>query len=76
MLSQISSSKTQDVGKLSVVLVEGNPLLINLCDELGADSQNRPEFLARAKNDYLSSDTSITRGNMPPPYPYINALSP
>jgi len=29
-------------------------LLVNLCDELGADSKNRTEFFARAKKEYLS----------------------
>jgi len=27
--------------------------MINTCDELGADSKNRPEFLARAKKQIL-----------------------
>jgi len=33
--------------------VSGYPLLINSCDELGADSKNHPKILARAKQRLL-----------------------
>ena len=64
MLSQILYYKTQDVGKLCVVLIDSvqdYPLLINLCDELGVVSQNRPEFLAWAKKRLLITSMMACR---------------
>ena len=60
MLCQILNDKTVDVGKLyidSVDRVCGYPLMINTCDEFGADSKNDPEFLRGQKSDYLSPIT-------------------
>ena len=39
--------------------VSGYPLLINLWDEAGADSKNRPEFFARATKRLLITKTTV-----------------
>ena len=44
------------IGRIFVDRVSSYPLLVNLCDELGADSKSRPEFLARAKKEILITE--------------------
>jgi len=52
------------IGLIFVDSVSGYPLLINSCDELGADSKNRPEFLARAKKQILITGPNEIRKDL------------